>query len=154
MARIMATARAPSAAPRTMAPPASTATLPRAARGWAAWSVAAIETAAENTTIATPSLNRASPCSTALSVGESLCSRAADRTATGSVGPIRAPNTRAQAGNSSIPNSLAAPQSPPAIRATEKRTPRVASDATVATRRRSSPRSTCIAPAKSRKASM
>ncbi len=150
MARITAQAdSAPSARP----PPAWITTSSAAWRGSGIWPEAKASKAV-NTTIPMPSLNSASPFSTVCRVGLRCPRFTVASTAIGSVGLIRAPNTSAHGKVSSRPSDRAMAQRPTPTITVDASTPSVASVQTAMRRRRSSGRSTCMAPANSRKASM
>ena len=107
-----------------------------------------------NTTTPTPSLNRDSPAiliSSAL--GAPNCFSVAS-TAIGSVGEISAPNTRHQINGIGMPMRLNTSQAPNPTRAVDISTPTLASAPTTHWCSRSRARSTCSAPANSRKLSM
>ena len=74
------------------------------------------------------------------------------RTATGSVGEIRAPNTRHQATGMPMPSAADTANSPAAISAVDSTVPKVARVKTVHLRAKSSAKSTSRAPANNRKA--
>ena len=107
-----------------------------------------------NTTTPMPSLNSDSPASVAFIVGGTRTDSKMPSTATGSVGLIRAPNTSAQTNGIGWPARSAMIQMPPATSPVDSSVPRVASALTVRHRRRNADRSTCSAPANSRKLSM
>ena len=79
-----------------------------------------------NTTTPTPSLKSDSPAILASSVAGMRTVLRIPRTATGSVGLIRAPNTKAQMKGSSTPARLAICQMPAATMKVEMRTPTLA----------------------------
>jgi hypothetical protein len=102
----------------------------------------------------TPSLKSASPWSTACKALDRLPSLTAAKTAMGSVGLIKAPNTKAHAIGSAMPPALAASQNPRPISVVETATPMVARLTIANPRFLSSARLTWDDPAKSRKANM
>ena len=104
----------------------------------------------EKITTPTPSLNRLSPAIVACSVGGTRAVFSTPMTATGSVGLIRAPNTRHQISGTARPTAADRPQNPTPTRSVEATTPIV--DRTRICQRplRRSSMSTCIAPANSR----
>jgi hypothetical protein len=108
---------------------------------------------APKTTTPTPSLNRASPAKMAWKVGGRPRRRNRPTTETGSVGARMAPSTRHQMRATGTPSVRKTSQMPPPKTATAISTPKVASARTVHLRRSSSAMSTCMLPAKSRKAS-
>ena len=110
--------------------------------------------AAPNRTTPTPSLNSASPSIRARMLGARLVRFSVASTPTGSVGLIRTPKTTAQGKDRGTPRHFATSQNPAPITAAEKITPRVASTATIQAYRLKASKSTCIAPANSKNASM
>ena len=115
---------------------------------------AAMASTTVNTTTPTPSLNSDSPAILASSASGTTTVLRSESTATGSVGLIRAPKTSAQASGRSSPSAPAIHHEPKPTMAVEMHTPSVAISAMTHFTEASSLRSTCIAPAKSRKASI
>ena len=121
--------------------------------GWPGTPSATPSSALKATTAA-PSLNSASPAILALIASGTLTVLSRPSTATGSVGEISAPNTSAQAKDTSKPSRPAASHRPVLQTAIEMTTPMLAIRPIAHFWPFSVTRSTCSAPANSRKARM
>ncbi len=106
------------------------------------------------TTIPTPSLKRLSPATALCSESGTFSSFRTPSTETGSVGAMRAPNTKYQIGAIDRPSSRPTPHVASPTRTVETITPTVESSSTGSQALRSLSRSTCSAPANSRKLSI
>ena len=101
----MASATAPTANPKTMPPPASSANRPRTEPALASDSPVANPSSTMKTTTPVPSLNRLSPVMRDSSFFEAPTSFRMPSTAIGSVGEIKAPNSRQWIGDRPRPAS-------------------------------------------------
>ena len=104
-----------------------------------------------NTTTPTPSLNNDSPATFASNAGGISIVLKIPRTATGSVGLIKEPNTSAHINGSDKPNRPSTSHKAVPITNVEIRMPTVANVKIVHLRSAMAMKSTCNAPAKSRK---